>query len=55
MVGLIDISFKEIGDFQFHSLFVTYRDSLLTFWPQFLKTDQIILNVQKNNALRNVF
>ena len=29
MKGLIAISFKKIGDFQFHSLFVTYRDSLL--------------------------
>ena len=30
MVGLIDMSFKKIGDFQFGSLFVTYRDSLLS-------------------------
>ena len=29
MVGLIDISFKKIGDFEFQSLFVTHRDSLL--------------------------
>ena len=29
MVGLIDISFKKIGDFEFQSFFVTYRDSLL--------------------------
>ena len=29
MIGLIDINFKKIGDFEFHSLFVMYRDSLL--------------------------
>ena len=29
MVGLIDISFKKIGDFQFGSLFVTQGDDLL--------------------------
>ena len=29
MKGLIAISFKKIGDFQFRSLFVTYRESLL--------------------------
>ena len=43
MKGLIAISFKKIGDFQFHSLFVTYRDSLLMQ----LKRKLTILNSPK--------